>query len=363
MSAPTHSGSVPSATSRESCDKPDEAGSEKHLVPSMRRAKTAARSSLLTLCLGLAFGCSDEVGLSSQAAAQAPTERQSLVALARLEPSSRVVSLASPTTDVLKQLLVDEGSEVVEGQILALLENYSLRGAEVEAARLNLDRAELSPLQIEAQRARLRAIEAELEYARSEVSSQKGLSEKGFSAGKEFRDAQLRVRRAEEEEKEAEAELRSIEASAKLQTLEARNQVFQAEARLEQTMIRSPLDGRVLRILIQEGELVSGRPIIRVGSTQDMYALAEVHANEIRLVVPGQRASFSSPALPGPLDGVVESIGSMVHGNRITGEDPNRPTGMRVVQVRVKLLNGEISERMTNLEGQLRIFLEAPASR
>jgi HlyD family secretion protein len=331
-----------------------------YLVPSTRRANTAA---LIALCLGLAFGCSDEGGISGSAVAQEPTERRSLVALARLEPSSRVVSLGSATTDVLKELLVEEGSEIVEGQILVLLENYALRGAELEAARLKLDRAELRPLDVEAQEARLRAIEAELEYARSEVGSQKGLSEKGFSAGKEFRDAQLRVRRAEEQKKEAEAELRRIEASANLEALEARNQVFQAEARLEQTMIRSPLDGRVLRVLIHEGELVSGRPIIRVGSTQDMYALGEVHANEIRLVVSGQRASFSSPALPAPLDGVVESVGAMIHGNNITGEDPNRPTGMRVVQVRVRLTNDEVTERLTNLEGQLRIFLEAPASR
>ena len=51
-----------------------------------------------------------------------------------------------------------------------------------------------------------------------------------------------------------------------------------------------------------------------------MHAVAEVHANDIRLVQPGQRATFTSPALPEPVAGRVESVGSMISKNDLFGE-------------------------------------------
>ena len=327
------------------------------------RARHAARAhpllatiALLAIELG-AGGCGDAVDVGT-AWAQEPVRRASLVALARLEPASGVVNVASANTDVVKQILVREGNEVVQGQVLVLLESYQLRSAELEQARIRLERANLQPLEVEAQRARLRAIEAELEYAQNEVTSQKDLSQKGFSAGREFRDAKLRVRRTEEELAESNAVLERLEANAGLEAREARNAVVQAEARLEQTLVRSPLDGSVLRVLAREGERVGAAgPVIKIGTTQSMYAVAEVHANEIRLVEEGQPATFASPALNGPIHGNVESVGEIISGNFITGVDPTGPRGLRVVEVRVRLDDNELARRLTNLEGELRIHL------
>ncbi|MBW2231055.1 MAG: efflux RND transporter periplasmic adaptor subunit [Deltaproteobacteria bacterium] len=323
-----------------------------------RPLRIAVMAITLPLWLG---GCSESLDIPAASADAAPT-RESLVSIARLEPSSRVINVATASNDVIKQVLVQDGNEVVKGQVLVLLESYQLRAAELEAERIQLERAALEPLEVEAQSARMRAIEAELEYAREEVGSQKDLSAKGFSAGREFRDAKLRVRRTEEELNEANAILERLEANAGLAEREARNRVYQAEARLEQTMIRSPIDGRVLRVLAKEGERVGSSAVVSVGSTQTMYAVAEVHANDIRMVKPGQRARFSSQALPGPIDGRVASVGEMILGNMITGEDPNAPLGLRVVEVRVELEGNELAQRMTNLEGQLRIFLQESAS-
>ena len=280
-----------------------------------------------------------------------------MVSLARLEPSSKVVNVAAASSGVIQQILVEEGAEVSTDQVLVLLSSYSLRAAELEAARISLERARLEPLEVEAQQARVRAAEAELEYAREEVESQEGLSRKGFSAGKEFRDAKLQVRRAEERLREAKALLERKAADVDLVLREARNQVVQAEAQMASTMIKSPIDGRVLRVLWKEGERVSGHSVMSIGATEKMAAVAEVHANEIRLVEVGQKATFSSPALPLPLSGTVESIGEMIFSNGVRGEDPTAPRGLRVVQVRVLLEKNELAQRMTNLEGQLRIHL------
>lgn len=312
-------------------------------------------------CTLLLTSCGDRVDVSTVAAASASAERQSLVSLARLEPSSKVVNVSSSVTDVIEAVLVSEGDRVERGQPLVRLKGRSLREAELEAAKIKREQAKLRPLEVEAQRARVRAVEAELEYAHEEVSSQKGLSEKGFSAGREFRDAKLRVRRSEEKLNEARADLKRMEASVELALRQAENNVVQAQAQYERTLVISPLTGQVLRVRAIEGERTTGRLLISVGATDEMYALGEVHANEIRLVSVGQRARFTSAALPEPIDGVVAEIGAMIYGNHITGEDPSGPKGLRVVPVRVKLDQNELASRLTNLEGQLRIFLDEAA--
>ena len=316
------------------------------------------RALVLTLSVaGLTLSCGDGVSIQT-AQAQEDRTRKSIVALARLEPASRVVDVASATPDVVKQVLVREGNEIVQGQVLVLLATYPLRSAELEEAQLELERANLKPLEVAAQEARLRAIEAELEFAKGEVQNQKDLSSKGFSAGHELRDAKLKVRRSEEQLTEARVLLEHLQASSLLQVREARNAIDQAEARLEQTVVRSPLDGTVLRILTHEGESVGRKPVIKVGTTQSMYAVAEVHANEIRLIQLGQPTIFSSPALEESLKGTVESIGEIISGNAVRGADPTLPRGLRVVEVRAKLEPNELAQRLTNLEGELRIGLE-----
>jgi len=325
--------------------------------------RPALASLLLAAGLALAgsLGCDgDGVVPVARAAETEPVKRTSLVSLARLEPSSRVVNVAAPSNDVIQQILVREGNRVDSDEVLVLLGSYALRAAELDAARISLERARLEPLEVEAQRARVRAVEAELDHARLEVESQEGLSRKGFSAGKEFRDAQLQVRRAEEKLREASALLERRTANVDLVLREAQNQVLQAEARLAQSMIKAPLDGRILRILMKEGERVDMNPVVSIGATENMVAVAEVHANEIRLVEIGQRATFTSPALPDPIEGKVESIGEMIFSNSVTGEDPTAPRGLRIVQVRVLLGQNELAERLTNLEGQLRIHLDSP---
>ena len=89
-----------------------------------------------------------------------------------------------------------------------------------------------------------------------------------------------------------------------------------------------------------------------------MVAIGEIHVNEIRMVEIGQKASFTSAALTEPLQGQVAEIGEMILSNNVFGEDPRAPRGLRVVQVRVELEKNALAKRLTNLDGQLRIYLE-----
>jgi len=311
------------------------------------------------LALAAVAGCSDDGAARAEAEA---TPRSAVVAMARLEPASQVIQVAASTDDIVAGLHVAEGDRVEAGQPLLTLGRRVLREAELRNAQLDRERVDLQPFELEAQRARLRATEAELAFARAEVANQKGLSEQGFTAGREFDDAQLRVKSVEEQRNEIQARLRQLEASLELERKEADNAVEVARALLEQTVVRAPIRGRILRLLVREGERTGNRPVLRLGDTDTMVAMAEVHASEVRLVHEGQRARFTSSALEKPLDGVVEEIGVIIHMNQVQGDDPSGPSGVRVVQVRVRLEDAQAAAGLTNLEGQIRIFLEPPAA-
>ena len=125
-------------------------------------------------------------------------------------------------------------------------------------------------------------------------------------------------------------------------------------------VIRAPMAGRILKVLVRPGERSGTSSLVQMGETREMYAVAEVHATDIRQVEEGQRARFTSAALPDAIDGVVEQVGVIIYKNDVFGEDPRAPQGLRVFEVRVRLDESELAARFTNLEGQVRIFLEQP---
>lgn len=335
-------------------------------VPRPRRGRGVHRPGLARAAVAFAallvLACPESVDVAAQArAADDPaSDRDAIVAMALLEPASALVEVGAAIDDVVVELRAQEGEAVEAGQAIAVLASHGLRQAELEAAEIELERASLAPYEVAAQQARVRAARASLEHARNEVASQQDLSGKGFSAGKEFRDAELRVAQAEESLKEAQAELQQLEGSVALDRREAENRVEQARQRLEQTIVRAPISGLLLRVPVREGERVKGRPVAQLGDTSTMYAVAEVHANDVRLVAEGQRAVFSSPALTADVAGVVDEVGEIIFNNAISGEDPRAPKGLRVVRVRVRLDDDAVARRLTNLEGQVRIDL-APA--
>jgi HlyD family secretion protein len=278
--------------------------------------------------------------------------------MARLEPLGQVVRVAAGEEGVLHRLVVNEGDRVKAGDPIGYLASYTLRQQEVRAAALKVERRGLSPLEIEAQAARVRLKEAEAAHYRAEVTRQKGLVETGLMPGKQLDATELQAARAEEEAKGARADLKHLEGSVTLSLDEAQAELARAKILLERAVIVSPIDGSVLKLLARPGEKVTG-PIAQVGATSAMTALAEVHANDIHLVKVGQRATFTSAALPGPVEGKVTRIGALIGRNNVFGEDPAAPDNARVFEVTVLLDDSTSAARFTNLEGQIRISLQS----
>src|SRR5207302_6895363 len=122
------------------------------------------------------------------------------------------------------------------------------------------------------------------------------------------------------------------------------------EARVRLTVIRAPRDGQILKIRTRPGEATGIRPILRMGNTDAMQAVAEVYYTDVRFVRVGQKARIISPALPGPVTGTVVYVGNLVFKNDVLNIDPTADVDSRVVEVRIRLDKSEAAAKLTYLQ-------------
>ena len=241
----------------------------------------------------------------------ASAQERVVSSLGRLEPENGVVQLAGPsggglTGAVLKALEVAEGDWVESNQVVARLDSYNLRKAEV---------------------ARLEAI---LENARSEIARQEDLAKRSLARAADLETAQMNLDIA-------------------LADLDA------AQASLELAVVRSPLRAQVLEIHTYPGERVGPEGIMELGRTDRMYAVAEVYETDITRVKVGQLATIHTPAMDTELTGKVERISLKVGRLDAVGTDPIAKTDARVVEVFILLDDSETVSRFTNMQVKVEI--------
>ncbi len=342
-----------------------------------------------------------------------------VAALARIEPASEIIDVAASITDRLEKLVVEEGEVVEPGQELAILNSYNERRAERDHIAAKLAQAErlmaaekalgatriadaeirvrraksIYPLRIEGQRAKIRGLEAELFNSRDILKSRSRLKKDDFGSRRSVDDQRAVVRQKEEGLLAARVELQRLEAAYDLDRREAqnaraqakadmgravetvgvealRNQLALAEQGVERAIVRAPIAGEILKIMIRPGESTEGRPILKMGDTRVMHAVAEVYETDVKHVKLGQPARIESPALSRPLTGRVVKIGRMIFKNDVLDVDPGADADARVVEVRIELEPDPMVSRLTNLTadvvidvsgGGRRTAAEAPA--
>ena len=241
----------------------------------------------------------------------ASAQERVISSLGRLEPENGVVKLAGPSGGglagaVLKSLEVAEGDWVENNQIVARLDSYNLRKAEV---------------------ARLEAI---LVNSRSEMARQEDLARRSLA-------------------RTADVETARMNLDVALADLDA------AQANLELAVVRSPLRAQVLEIHAYPGERVGPEGIMELGRTDRMYAVAEVYETDITKIKVGQLASIHTPAMDTDLTGTVERISLKVGRLDAVGTDPIAKTDARVVEVFILLDDSEAVSRFTNMQVKVEI--------
>lgn len=199
--------------------------------------------------------------------------------------AQRQALIASKGTGRLEYLGVKVGDRVTAGQVIARLEH-----ADIEAL-LNQTVAQLNVAQ-----ARLGEAKPELQEATLNFERVKTLHEKSFVTQAEYDMAAARVQRAAAAVKSAEAAIAAAEAERQA-----------AQVQLENTNIRAPFDGIVVKKLAEVGEVVSpmtatvrsGGSVVTIVDPASVVVDAEVSEAMIHRVQAGQSAEIQLDSVPG----------------------------------------------------------------
>ncbi|WP_233220125.1 HlyD family efflux transporter periplasmic adaptor subunit [Pleurocapsa sp. CCALA 161] len=367
---------------------------------------------VILILLGIISGCETNSLAQSQdttteSKPKVQQQRQ-VVALGKLTPKGEVIklSVANAEDSRVNQILVEEGDRVEKNQVIAVLQGLENRQRDLEAAEKEVELAQAKLDQVRAgeskqaefaaQEANISRLEsqlrnevaerqatiasakaqlrqAQLTYDRNLSLQQQGaVSIQAFDQAKEGLDtaqATLNERLAQldntqqtlkqeiNQERENLAllqEIRPVDVRvAEIEVEKAIIAVDKIKADLEDTKVKVPISGQILRINTRVGEQVNTEQgIVELGRTDEMYAIAEVYETDIGKVSIGQPATVSSEygGFTGKLKGTVEHLGLQVGEKQLveSTEDPTQDENSRIVEVKVRI-NPEDSKKVAGL--------------
>lgn len=261
----------------------------------------------------------------------APARPEAVAALGRLEPAGDIRVLAAPTSGMgatprITALEVVEGQRVLPGQLLARFDT-----APTQLAQRNLLRARIANLR------------RRLDVESRELARYRQLTKVGAIAADELDRRQQDHLLLQGQLQEAQAEL------------------VKEEADLDNTELRSPMAGTVLRINARVGERPGDKGILELGASDRMEAVVEVYESDIGRVMPGMAVRLTSEngGFTGTLAGRVSRISPQVRQRQVLSTDPTGDADARIVEVRVQLDPAD-AQRVRQLTGLKVIARLAP---
>jgi multidrug efflux pump subunit AcrA (membrane-fusion protein) len=300
---------------------------------------------VLLMISGALFGftaCSKQPGekepvVSVQAVPAEKTKLQETVtAQAILFPMQQATITAKINAPVRK-FLVNRGSKVHEGQLLAVLENRDLMASSEEnkgglaQAQAAYETTTAASLPEELQKAKLdsEATKKMLDAQEKVYQSRQELFQQGALPRKELDQAGVDVTQARNQYEIAEKHYQALEAIGKAQEMKsaagqlqaAKGKYMGAEAQLSYSEIRSPIDGVVTDRPLYPGEMAStGSPLITVMDISRVIAKAHIPQPEAALLKLGDQATLTVPGEEEPVEGKVTVISPALDPNSTTVE-------------------------------------------
>jgi RND family efflux transporter MFP subunit len=213
-----------------------------------------------------------------------PSQSMSLLNASGYIVAQRKASVASKVTGRLVALMVEEGSKIKQGDIIARMENIDVSAIKDQAAA-NLNTA----------RATLEQTRADRDNAQREYERYKQLIAKEYVSKSDYEVVETRYRRAVEGVKAAEAGVHSGEAALK-----------NAEASLDYTLIRAPFDAVVLTKNADIGDIVTPigaaanakAAVVSIADMNSLQVEVDVSETSITTIRVGQPCIIQLDALP-----------------------------------------------------------------
>ncbi len=202
------------------------------------------------------------------------------------------VDIAAKLPGRVAEIRVKEGDYVDKGDVIAQLDTLELR-AQLAAAEASVERASAAIARAEAEIAT-----REAEHNLSEIELRRARELEQRAAGTK---AELERRTAQHLVGEAQIQgARAALADARATRGVAEAQVAQIKALLEDTVLRTPVSGRVEYKLVQAGEVVAaGGRLVTVLDLSDVYMTVFLPTREAGSVALGSEARIVLDAAPG----------------------------------------------------------------
>lgn len=363
------------------------------------------RIAIAALGFGLA-GC-DMLSRNQSAPAEPPRDR--VRALGRVEPAGGVIHLAAPPGARIEAIRVKAGDRVERGQELIALDNQAVSKLELELLDAQIDNAKkqvelareasvLAKQEIEqerqrldqterieqvAQQKRIESLNTVRATAESTLAKLRGLQNSGavnqsqvtaqeletVKARAEYDAANALLEKAKKERQladksialrleQADQEGRKAELLAQVGPLEIQRKL--AAEKVRQATVVAPIDGQVLSVEAQPGEVATNMPLLRLGETREMAVSAEVDEFDIALVQAGQPVNVIIPQLGRKaLKGTVAAKDLIVAANALMSLDPTAEARRRVVKVQINLEEDREAANLTGMQVEVEILVAA----
>jgi HlyD family secretion protein len=244
----------------------------------------------------------------------------------KIEPLNNFEAHA-PAATAVKRVLVREGEHVKAGQLLVELDDAAFRSQAARArtqirsaeADLNAVRTGGTREEVLTNQAQLASARTERDAAQRNLDAMRALQQRGAASAGEVRDAESRLKTAQEQVALLEQKLKqrySGQDLAKVQAQEdeAKAAHTAAQELLQQSNVRTPRDGTVYQLPVRPGQFVNaGELLVQVADLSQVQLRAFVDEPDIGRLQPGQPVRVTWDALPGmSWDGKVTQVPTTV---------------------------------------------------
>ena len=269
---------------------------------------------LIAAAAGGLSGCQKAGHAQANAAAPAPSPFLA-IADGKADVEGGIIQVAARTAGVVRYVYVQEGQTVVKGQILARQED--------DAPRLAVATAQAALAQT---RAAMALTQTQHSAAQREVGRLKPLVAARFVSTQS-------VDQAEDAVRNADATLEAQRAAAGV----AETQLSQARYALDQTIIRAPIDGKIVRRYAAPGvgaSTLNVTPMFDLEPAGQRIVRAEVSEADEPFVTVGEAVNLVPEADQAKsYAGRVLRIAPVFGARKLQSDDPSQKTDDRVVEV------------------------------
>jgi HlyD family secretion protein len=276
-----------------------------------------------------------------------------------VEPLSQDIQLGSELSGKLKLVNVEQGDIIHKGEMLAVLENDDYAAelassiAEVRAKEAALHKVVHGAQGQERAEAlaSARAAQAVMNNTQANLERRQELFDAGVVSREELQHYSKEYSVAKEQYQENAEHYSLVNGSAREEDIAiaqaelelAKARVDDSRAKYEKTIIKSPIEGTVLRVHHRVGESISSSatatdPILTIGDTKVLRVRVDIDETDVNKVHMGQKAYVIADAFGGQrFWGHVVQIGELLGPKTVSSDRPGERVDRKFLEALVEL--------------------------